>query len=333
MKLLLLSTLSLVTLNAFGQLSMKRLRPEDEGYPMLKKVFIQQDFFSNADYTLKTKTGERQDGELGQNRFRLFANENLYSKGKFNVAATMVYTYESFRYYRNVDAPGDVYQKHQFSTNDFDLMASLSYRDSLFNRPVVYNGTLVLGSRNLFNIKKFSGFVSSALVFRKGLRTVYTLGLLVNVDPTNIVPVFPIVTYWHRFEHSPWEVDVVLPQKFILRRSNVLRGWFSAGAELTSASFFNKSGQFDVSTNGNYEWTSNEIQAGIGYEHLLGKSLLFGVKTGYRGRISNRLNKVYQPFDQYVAKIKNNSGYLSLNAAFIIPNSRLMRPKNGAVKR
>ncbi|MGY0038199.1 hypothetical protein [Pedobacter sp. NJ-S-72] len=185
----------------------------------------------------------------------------------------------------------------------------------------------MLGRSNFFNIKKLSGSLSSSLILKQNASALSIIGLYVNLDRSTILPFFPMYSYWHKFSNSLWEMDLLLPQKLIARRSGVLDGWLSTGVELTNNSFFVKQDEEGKYRSGNYEWISNEINSYVGYEHMLGKSFLFGVKGGYRNTLTTRLIKVNENFNDYKSRTKIGSTFFNMNVSYVIPNSKLRAPK------
>ncbi|WP_052496403.1 hypothetical protein [Pedobacter lusitanus] len=239
---LLLLSLVQLTISVSAQDSLLNRKPVQESYPILKLVTIQKEYYGDSDYKLLSKGEERKgEGEFSGQRLRIFAAFPVYTKNKLVLSAGGTYTRSSFSYYSKETSDG-LYNRGKTAKDDFDAMFSAGYRGVLWNKPVFYNANLVLGSSNFFNIKKLSGSLSSSLILKQNASTLSIIGLYVNLEKSTIVPFFPMYSYWHKFSGSLWEMDMVLPQKLIARRSGVLGGWFSTGVELTGNSFFFKAG-------------------------------------------------------------------------------------------
>lgn len=301
-----------------AQDTLLKSKPNAPVYPVFRNITIQKSYFGDADYKLFSKEGELQrEGELSEERVRISAIIPLYSKNQWGMAVGAVYTRENLIYF-NKSTDG-LYRKEKLNTNDVDATFSVTYTSMLFKKPVVYGATVVLGSTNLFDVKKISGFVSSALVMKATPVTVSTLGLILNVDQSSLFPLFPLFSYWHRFDHSLWELDAVLPQKVMLRRSEVLKGWFSTGIEFNGSSFFTKQDQEMQYRGGNYEWISNELYFNAGYEHMLGKNFVLGVKGGYRTSVTTRLVRVNETINDYKSTTKIGAPFFNVNLSFLLP--------------
>ncbi|QNK62980.1 hypothetical protein H7F33_00185 [Pedobacter sp. PAMC26386] len=308
--------------SATAQDSLLKSKPAQESYPVRKLVTIQKEYYGNSNYKLSSKDDvQKGEGEFSGERLKISALFPVYEKNNFKLSAGANYTRTSFSYYGK-EAPDALYNKGKTAKDDFDALFSAGYQNTLWGKPIFYNATVIMGSSNFFNIKKLSGSLSSSLVLKRGAATFSTLGLYVNLDRSTILPFFPVYSYWHKFTNSLWEIDLVLPQRVMARRSGVLGGWLSTGVELTNNSFFLKQDAEGQYRAGNYEWISNEINSYAGYEHLLGKNFLLGIKGGYRNALTTRLIKVNDNFNDYKSRTKIASAFFNMNVSYVIPNSK-----------
>jgi len=318
MRILLLS-LSLVTgtTSLSAQDTIEKTKPFQKRYPSFKLVTIQKDYFGDSDYKVYSKNGDLEhEGELSSNRFNISAIIPLYSKNKLSMHAGITYTRESTAYFNKTAA--DLYHKSHWNTNDFDAAFSVMYKGKLFNRPIFHRVSVLFGSSNFIGIKKLTGSFSTSMILKASSETLTTLGAFVNLDQSSLVPFFPLFSYWHKFNNSLWELDAVLPQKMIFRRSGVLNGWVSTGVELNGNSFFLKQDARMQFRAGNYEWLSTDIYMHLGYDYLLGKNLLLGLKGGYKNSLSTRLIKVNEKVNDYRSRTKISAPFFNINAAFVI---------------
>ncbi|MBB6497909.1 hypothetical protein [Pedobacter cryoconitis] len=321
MKILFVLLFFQIAVSANAQDSLMKSKTIPESYPALKYVTIQKDYFGDSDYHLYSKGNDsQQEGEFSGNRLRINVLVPVYSKQRLSLSAGMVYTRESVSYYRKTT--NESYGKGEFAKNDFDALFSAKYRGVLWNKPFVLGGTVILGSTDFFDVKKLSGLVSAFLVLKANANTISSVGIFANLDKAAIFPAFPVYTYWHRVPGTFWEIDMILPQKIIFRRSGVLNGWVSAGAELVNSSFFLKQNAEGAYSAGNYEWVSNEINSYIGYEHLLGKNFLLGIKGGHRNSVTTRLTRVNENSNNYKSRTNISSSFLSMNLSYVIPNNK-----------
>jgi hypothetical protein len=297
---------------AFAQIKDSIPAVKQQSYPLEKPFILQYDRINNAEYTTRDRNGQiLNEGKAQVSRFRAFGSFKIYQKEKLTLSTSLLYTHENItNYTRNISE--NPLTKSTFNTNDVDLMINGFYRSTLWNRPLIHSASVIIASPNVFDVKKVFAMVSSSVVFVKGPQTRYTLGLALALDLSAIIPVLPVVTYWHRFDNPLWEVDIVLPQKAVLRRAEFLKGWLTVGTELYGNGFF-----ATESTNlqGNYEYRYTELYSGIGYERLVGK-LLIGARTGFRSTIQGRMLKVYNRNNDYLFDTKNSTvPYLNLSVS------------------
>lgn len=295
------------------------LQAQQNRYPAAtsKLITIQKDFFGDANYKRYSKEGDlQQEGELSEQRLKIAAVIPLYTNKQFSVTTALSYTRSNLRYYHK-EASG-LFQKSKFNTDDFDAALSGMYRTTLFNKPMINTATVVLGSSNFFNPKKMTGLLSSSLVLKANATTLTTIGIAINLDGSGLIPFFPLFSYWHKLSNSQWELDMVLPQRVMLKRPGVFNGWLSTGIELTNNSFFIKQEAEMQYRKGNYEWNSNDINASLAYERFLGKKILVGLKGGYKSSLTTRLLKVNDKIDNYKSRTKISAPFFNVNMGFVI---------------
>jgi hypothetical protein len=147
------------------------------------------------------------------------------------------------------------------------------------------------------------------------------VGLGSYIAPHTPLPIFPVFTYWHQFEKSPWELEALLPYKFMFRRANTLKGWLSLGTEFNGNSFFNQ--QELIQLDGDYRYTAAELWTGLTYEYPLNKFILAGFKTGVKHTISTRVVEVNgKPSDYILRGSQNATPYVNLSLSLVIPSGR-----------
>lgn len=290
--------------------------PKLQNYPLERPFILQYDRMNNAEYTNRDRDGQiLHEGKAQVTRFKAFGAFKVYQKKKFTLSASALYSHENITNYEYKDAENKL-SKSTFNVDDVDLAVNGTYMSTLWNIPIIYSGSVIMSSPNLIDVKRVSAIASSSLIFVKGPQTRYTLGLVLLLDPSVVTPVLPIVTYWHRFNNPLWEVDVVLPQKVIVRRADFLEGWLTIGSELYGNGFFASA---STGLPSNYEYRFADIYSGIGYERLIGKFLI-GARTGFRSTLQGRMLKVYNRNSDYLFETKTNTvPYFNLNVALAIP--------------
>ncbi|RZJ65524.1 MAG: hypothetical protein EOO50_13335 [Flavobacterium sp.] len=300
-------------------------------YPLLKILSVSYDYAGKSDYKVDFKdTDIDESGEFTRSRMQVYAWIPIIQKRKITVSLAETYTREDITL-RNVVNPSGVYVNGNETLEDFNTSINVNYRTKLFSKQLVLNGSVFVGTSPAFEYQKLTGSVYGLLILKDSPRTIYSVGLAGLIDPSAPLPVIPAATYWHRFDDPRWELDVIFPQTAKIRRSNIGKGWVSAGADLVSPSFFirNVPGQ-----SASYESAFNEITPNIGYDKLFfSKSILLTVQGGYRYAMKGRLVEVNDPARDRIADVEFNSGwYVKGGISWVILNWKVRRVLDEAMK-
>jgi len=184
----------------------------------------------------------------------------------------------------------------------FNTALNFTYFSRLFGKPVIYGvSVMVDGSEKHF--ERLKGMAFGTMVLKADARTKMTAGVVVNVDPTSLVPVLPTFSYEHKF-HDDWSVDVILPKYLYLRKFVSNNGRISLGTEFDQTSFY-LYGLNPANLSQRYQYQQLDLNTGVTYEHLLGKYFIFMVRGGLRftpnGKVfekSNYGSPIYQTSPQ-----------------------------------
>jgi len=257
--------------------------------------------------------GERfQEGEVRfQQNFQATANLPLYASQRLYLMGSFNYRYTAFELDNMVvDGVEDDNQNggikfHYFSTT----LRSMLY-GSLFNRPVIYNASLLIdGNENGF--ERMKGMLGLSFVIKQTKRVTMTLGAVVFVDPTSQIPFFPAFSYNYHFRNPAWELDFVLPQRLLLRRYIGENDCLSVGSTFGSTGFYVNMGHPDFATV--YEYGQLEIRSGITYEHRFNDYLIGTFKGGVQHFIGNRLTEKGEPTGDFIYKNEQRpTGYFQI---------------------
>lgn len=254
-------------------------------YPAIKKISIQYEGLGNSNFHTKLKNQDFENGDITRNnRIRLVGSQRIWHKKKVNLSLSGFYLKENFNTFVRED------QNQSFNKRDFDLTStSISINatilDSLFNRPLITNTSLVFSSNDFKSVKKLSGLISAGLILKYTRKEIISVGLAVIAAPHTSIPVFPTFSYWYKFDNSPWAMDLIFPLKFGFRNERFLNGWLTIGTELNASEYlFNQNNQlFD----GNYQHNHSELLTGLSFEYPVSKLIIAGVKGGVRNSISS----------------------------------------------
>ncbi len=268
-------------------------------YPQLRQFSVSYDYIGKTNYTANFDGMPEETGKVQRGNLKAYGTFKLIDKKKFTLSLTEVYTHSSLDFETD-DFPIFDIDEDSYGFDNFNTSLNFTYKSVLFGKPFVSNASVITSTRDFSHLDKVSGLVSATLVFQKNKNTRYTLGLAGIIDPSSQIPAFPVITYWHRFKNPLWELDVVLPQKVKIRRSNTLGGWVSLGSEFSAQSFFIPDFQ---DRTGTFENRFNEIEFGLSYEKIFMKRFMFSVNTGYNAVVQNNIIEVYKPNSDKIGEI------------------------------
>lgn len=271
---------------------------------------------SNYDSDLMGNNFERGRIE-SHNRFKAAFNMPFYaSKSKrFVLTTSLRYKFESYEF-------GNIYNYNRAETytkerQEFHYWAgalSATYMSSLFKKPVIYNATAIVDG-NKDDFQRIKGFVSAAIVLKRAQNTTITVGALVLLDPSSIVPVTPLFTLNHKFKNSKWDMDFILPQRLLFRRELLENGRISLGTELNTESFYLNLNTSNLK--GIYELNQLELKSGITYEYCFTPKIIGFVKGGINNVLSTRITEKGERTNRYVYDQKEDpQGYFKIGISY-----------------
>jgi hypothetical protein len=248
-------------------------------------------------------------------KMNFFANIPVVMKKKWNITATANYKYEFFELEQIKDfegVPAAVYNKKY----DFHyLSAALSFTGftSLFKKPFIYNASFIVDGTER-KAQRIKGFVGGSIVLKANAKTKMTLGLIVLIDPTSPVPAAPVFTLDHKF-NSGWMLDIILPQRFLLKHNVYENGRISFGTELVTDGFYFQSSQ--ISPGNVLDYRQLELRSGVTYEYWFGDGLIGTFKTGLSNVFNSRISQRGESTNDYlVATKQDGTGYFSLGFSY-----------------
>lgn len=234
---------------------------------------------------------------------------------RFVLTSSLRYKYETYDF-------GDIYKvnstipftREKEEIHFFAAALSGTYISTLFHKPIIYNATATVDG-NQENVQRVKGFVTANVVLKRTANTTITVGALVMLDPSSIIPLTPLFTYNHKFENSKWDVDFILPQRILFRRGLLENGRISLGTELNSESFYlNLDTQ---SLKGVYELNQLELKSGITYEYRFSSKIIGTVKAGVNNVLSTRITEKGERTNRYVYDQKEDpQGYFRFGISY-----------------
>ncbi|MFB9078934.1 DUF6268 family outer membrane beta-barrel protein [Flavobacterium procerum] len=287
-------------------------------FPNTRTFDVQYEELGPSNYDSEFLGNKYERGRIeNHNRFKAAFNMPFYaSKSKRLVLTTSLrYKYESYDF-------GDIYNYNTMQTyskerREFHYWAGAltgTYMASLFGKPAIYNATINVDG-NKDDVQRIKGFASAVLVLKRTPNTTITLGALVLLDPSSIVPVTPLFSINHKFENSKWDMDFILPQRFLFRRELLENGRISLGTELNTENFYLNLNTENLK--GVYELNQLELKSGITYEYCFTPKIIAFVKGGVNNVFSVRLTERGERTSKYVYSHKEDpQGYVRFGISY-----------------
>lgn len=243
------------------------------------------------------------------NSYEFYGSTRLYSKEKINILGSLQYN--------RMQMEESGYNRNKQNLNTFNLSASLITNDSLFNKNIIYSLNLNLLSTNLIHSKKVTISATAFMPLTLQSDKIFTLGVYASADPKMIFPIIPVFSYWQQFENSPWQLDIIFPQKVYLRRKSLMDGWLSIGGTFEGKEMIFK--QFANSSE-NLQLNHVNFLTEVSYEKSFGK-LLIGTHVGMAHHVKSSISKLYSKRNRNIAEFSSSSTfYLGLKASMAIIN-------------
>lgn len=277
--------------NAYQQMaadSMKRsaLTEASLTNPTLRQIHISTDIISKGDVTTNVNGQPLLKGKARTIRTSVLFNIPVASWGKNSVSASASYFAQDLKVTDIQRLDGSTGNPNlDFNKAAVGLSATFQRRDSLFGKPVFYMASISGLTNSASSVKKVSYLASAIFLLKQTPQTRISAGLLVNIDPSLNVPVFPVVSYWHQFDNK-LELNFALPSGAGLRKAVTENLWATFGTSLSGSVSFINFNYPNLPRDVNY--TTIDLKTGLGIEYRLAKRFMLGVNGGILSPISAR---------------------------------------------
>lgn len=199
-----------------------------------------------------------------------------------------------------------------------NLLLTLNYKrtDSLFNRPIIWGGSLLTGFSLGTDYPRAIGILFGILPLKTTRTTRISAGLIIPIDPSAITPVIPTFSYWHRLTPSPWEISIDLPQRVVLRRPVFSKGLLSIGTETAENKLLRKVNMPELQ--GGFAFKDINLKNGFTLEYPIFSKVLIGCSAGYLVTTTYRVQDPARRNSDYAIGINRKPGpYFGLNISLV----------------
>ncbi|RXK83332.1 hypothetical protein [Filimonas effusa] len=297
---------------------LSQLRAAALKYPILRQGSVSTEVISRTKISSQLYGEDLYEGEAQITRVRANFNLPIYRKGKHLFSTTLNYLGQQFdlNNANSLNPRFPAVQNTEVYKTTLNLIASYSRSDSIFHRPVNFSASVsVLTDGEFSNARlNYLGVINFPL--RRTATTAYSVGLIVNIDPSSPVPVFPIFNYWHQFKRPEIELFIDLPSRIALRKP--LRGKTAVllGSELGgSLSFLNMNNSYLPKRT---IYTTLEIKSGATFEYSFSKYLMLGVNGGILSTVSSRhLEKSAKMNDYFIKNSIHSAPYVNVSLSLL----------------
>lgn len=287
--------------------------------PILRQIIVSTEVSGNSTIKSELYGNKLFEGKLAQSKTNALLTLPLASWGKNSITASFLFEHNEFSL-SEVKVNNAQYQSNfqnpKFSRNTVGFNAAFQRIDSLFGRNVVYAANVngVTGKEGSIQQLNFLGTVLVNLI--QTATTNFSAGLVLNINKSVNFPIFPVVTYWHRFPNN-MELNVNLPQQAYLRKNFNSKLSASVGTTISvSSSFFEYPDQTIIPKNFNY--TVMGLQNGVGIEYRLAKKIMISLNGGIQTPLSARAFEVGESSQDYFINNKiGASPYVKLSVSLL----------------
>jgi hypothetical protein len=280
--------------------------------PRLRQLHISTDVISRGDISSKLYGNPLFKGKARTVRTNMAFNVPIKSWGKNSVSASVSY-FQQHLQITGIESfsPTLSNEDRVFNKSTVGLSAAFQRRDSLFGRPVFLMASILGITNNTSSIKRISYLGTAIFPLRQTATTRYSVGIILNIDPSLKVPVVPFFTYWHKFGNG-LEFNFNAPQQVGVRKAFSDKFWATFGSSLSgSVAFFNLT---DPHVPNDVNYTTIDLKTGPGIEYRFAKKFIVGVSGGLLTPLSARVfdrNKTSS--DYFISNKLSNVPYVNFS--------------------
>lgn len=286
-------------------------------YPQLRQAFFATDIIGKANVKGELNGKDLYEGKMNITRIRSNFNVPISNWGKNVVTGSIGYQQQQLKT-TDITSYDPRFSNADISTtkSTISLSATFGRSDSVFNKLIFYGLGISGVTDELSSIKRLNYIGSISMPIRRDQNSSLTIGLVVILDPSAIVPAVPIVSYWHKYKSSNVELFVDFPSRIVLRKQFSKRSWATVGSELGGSLLFFNLDKPSLPQNSIY--TNAEVRTGLTFEYLVTKKLILGVNGGLYSTTASRMFDRNDKPDDYFFKAKTGSApYLTFSVSFL----------------
>ena len=256
-------------------------------FPSLRQAAVTVDFFGSAHFDSKLNDQDFANGKTRNARISSYFTIPI-SSWNGNVIGASIYHTENFFNIREADnkLANPRVDVGDMSKSTLGLSLNYSRMDAIFHTPVIYSAVVTGISDNLKTIRRLNFNGSVAFPLKRTPNTYLSLGAIVLIDPSAPLPVLPVVNYFHKLNNHGLELIVDLPQGVMIKQALFRNAWVYISSNYNTYATFYKSDNAALPER--FSYNTVEVKSGPGFEYLLGKHVILGIKGGVNNVLSAR---------------------------------------------
>ena len=256
-------------------------------YPSLRQASVTASLFGESAFDSKLTGKDFASGKSRNARISSFFSVPIGIWDGNVIGATV---YHNAQFFDVTEATnhlaGPQLSKGDFRKSTLGLSLNFSRTDALFHTPVIYSAVFTGISDNLKTVRRFNFNGSIAFPLKRTTDAYFSIGALVQIDPSAPFPVLPIVNYFSNLNSRGLQLTVDFPQGAKVKQALSRNVWITVGSTAsTYASFYSFS---DLALPERFSYNTVELKSGPGFEYLIGKNLMLGISGGLNSIVSAR---------------------------------------------
>jgi len=252
-----------------------------EKFPSSRFFDFEYEMLSPFDYTSKIHGENYEEGRIkSTNRYIAAFNYPVTISRRLSITPNVRYKHETLEFENVINHSANfptLYHDNRLETHYVSTSMKTTYISKLFGKPMVYNFNLMLDASDK-GYEHMAANLVGLMVLKRNANTTFTLGLVASFDKTSMIPVFPLVSYEHRFRNSQWSFDMFFPKHIYFRRPMFTNGRLSLGTVLSKDRFFGHPGYSGLEDS--YNVVKRKLKTGFVYEQYINKHFILSAKAG-----------------------------------------------------
>ncbi|WP_031529761.1 hypothetical protein [Dyadobacter crusticola] len=288
-------------------------------YPRLRQFSITHQ--ENLTTNLKAKLYGKDffKSKFRSSRTTINMNFPVYSDAKNIVAGNLGVVHQFFGMsdVTNYMSDQTVVDMHTYIPM-LSLGASYIRRDTLFNRPVSFSGSINALVNPSFSSRQFTfrGLVNFPI--RRTENSNLMAGALVMIDPSAPAPFFLFFSYYHSFRSIGLELMADMPYRFALRKSVARKASVTAFAEMDGSNSFFEFEKTHPTLPCKMTYSTLEIKSGLLFEYQLTKKMVFSLSTGINSTLKSRiLEQGAKPKDYFISNKNSAAPFVQFGVSML----------------